>query len=203
MCWPMTLVYRSLHSRMTWLTSICLVATSITCVAAPAVNKSVIPRIAHIGSITLGTTTMEHLQTKFGTGLPFTGGHPRGAREWIITKSGCIVDADGFDYNQFGRVVDSFDVSQSNGYYTVDDPIAHVTIGSIAFLGAITPGMRKSAVEHELKLRHVTPYVETPSSITIEETGNVRVNSETTYTTWTARLFFTRGRLSDFELGCD
>jgi hypothetical protein len=48
--------------------------------SAGKIISTVIPATAQIGNVQVGVTTMEQLETRFGNGRAFTGGHPHGAR---------------------------------------------------------------------------------------------------------------------------
>jgi hypothetical protein len=189
-----------------------------TCAPVSAANTTVIPKIASFGIATVGVTTIEQLEAQLGPGRAYTGQHPRGAREWILKNSDWYIDADGFDYNQTGRVLNSLTVGESEGSDSSDsdgDPFAHVTRGSIVFLGSITLGMTEWKVKRLLKSHGVTTYKEAPLSaeqcgcqtvsgpaITITETGRAHLTSSDDYTTWTAEIVFERGRVAYIDLDC-
>jgi hypothetical protein len=173
-----------------------------TCALASAANTTVIPKIARIGVATLGVTTIEQLEAEPGPGFEYTGGRPRGGRAWVLKNSDWYINADGFDYNQHGRVVFSFAVGESDSSDSDGVPFASVTRGSVVFLGSITPGMTEWKVKRVLRSHGVTTYSQTPSAITITETGRAYLLSDIEYTIWTAEIAFERGRVRFISLRC-
>ncbi|MGO8678070.1 MAG: hypothetical protein ACLQVX_19680 [Limisphaerales bacterium] len=168
--------------------------------------SAVIPATGHIGSIQVGVTTMERLEDWLGKGRAFTGGHPRGAREWFLKQAGWYIYADGFDYNDAGRVMDSFEVSTRRFEVGAFDDTdrktrrASVDASKLTFIGGVTPGMARSQVRALLARNGIKPKA-TRNVITWKEKGHAR-NSNATFSTWTATLTFRHDRLEDIRIEC-
>ena len=175
---------------------------------AEASNRpKIVPAIAHIGSIQVGVTTMERLEQMFGKGLPITGGHPQGAREWISKQTGWVIFADGFDYCPTGRIVESFEVASDTagqGRSSFDDQDASIPHGSIrranlSLMDAIVPGMSRQAVKRVLIKKHIKVTMKR-DSLMCRETGHIRVDQNIVYSNWLARFSFEGGKLEDVRI---
>lgn len=116
-------------------------------IAAPTVPS--IPSIARIGNITTGSTTIEQLVRRFGSGRYIPGGHPTGGRSWHLKNARVLVTADGFYYNTAGgRIVDSLTVDAEHDKTPRGN---HKRDGGFTFMGVIHLGMKKEAALTLLK----------------------------------------------------
>ncbi len=114
-----------------------------------------LPIISHIGSVTLGVTTIDELEARYGKGLPCLGGHSDGARLWAVSGTNLRIWADGFDYSDKGRVVYSFVIDSDNGPVDKSIPIVSPKVADLAFLSRILPNMRMKEVRKILLQSHV------------------------------------------------
>ncbi len=175
--------------------------------SATNVPPMVIPATAQVGKVQVGVTTMEQLEAVFGKGRPFTGGHPQGAREWCSKPTGWCIYADGFDYNNTGRVVESFEISavriKAGSVFDADSKIRQTTVGKdeLAFFGGISIGMERSKAMDILAKRGIVPTL-AGNMITWSEKGHVHIDrpNEITYTNWTGRLTFRNNKLDDISI---
>jgi hypothetical protein len=175
--------------------------------AALNVPLTVIPATAQVGKFQVGVTTMEQLEAAFGKGRPFTGGHPQGAREWCSRPKGWYIYADGFDYNNTGRVVENFKIStaqiKAGSVYDTDFKIRWVTVGKneLAFLGGIAIGMGRSKAMDLLVKKGIVP-TRAGNVITWSEKGYVHIDrpNEITYTIWTGKLTFRDDKLVEISI---
>ena len=180
-------------------------------------SPTLIPATARVGKVQVGVTTMEELERLFGKGREFTGGHPRGGREWRSEPTGWYIYADGFEYKEANakeRMVESFEISvhrQEVGVSDDDDLKIHRTSvkkGQLTILGGITPGMDRATVIALLAKSGVQT-TQTNNLITWKETGHARVRGATpnygelTYTTWKGTLTFRRNHLEDIYIECE
>ena len=177
-----------------------------------------IPATARVGNVQVGVTTMEELERRFGKGRAFTGGHPRGGREWRSEPTGWYIYADGFEYKDGnmakGRMVESFEISahrQEVGGPDDDDFKIHRTSvkkRELKILGGITPGMVRATVI-ALLVESGVQTTETNDVITWKEKGHAHIydatqrHGELTYTTWNGTLTFRRNRLEDIYIECE
>lgn len=169
---------------------------------APAAPIS-IPKIARIAGFHVGYSTIEELEWRFGPGYAYTGGHPRGAREWLVRRAGWYLDTDGFDYVDRGRVIERFSLGRMT-FATKDVSIPNVRFSRRRFvwMGAVHPGMTDRQVLRVLKGRLSLP-VRKGGAWTWKSKGLMRVDSSTTYRIWTAKLSFAKHRLDDITVTVD
>jgi hypothetical protein len=186
--------------------------------AARISSPTVIPATARVGNIQVGVTTMEELERLFGKGRAFTGGHPRGGREWRSKQTGWYIYADGFNYKddnmEKGRMVESFEISvhrQEVGGPDDDDFKIHRTSvkkRQLTILGGITPGMERATVIALLAKSGVQT-TKTSNVITWKEKGHAHIydatqgRDELTYTTWKGSLTFRKKHLEDIYVECE
>jgi len=187
--------------------------------AAKISSPTVIPATARVGNVQVGVTTMEELERLFGKGRPFTGGHPRGGREWRSKQTGWYIYADGFNYKDDnlakGRMLESFEISvhrQEAGGPDDDDFKIHRTSvkkRQLTILGGITPGMKRATVIALLAKSGVQT-TETNNVITWKEKGHAHIydainkySDELTYTTWKGTLTFEQNHLADIDIECE
>jgi hypothetical protein len=181
-------------------------------------SPTVIPATARVGNVQVGVTTMEELERLFGKGRAFTGGHPRGGREWRSDQTGWYIYADGFEYKDGnlakGRMVESFEISmhrQEVGGPEDDDFKIHRTSvkkKQLTILGGITPRMERATVITLLAESGVQT-TETNNVITWKEKGHAHIydatqnHGELTYTTWNGTLTFRQNHLEDIDIECE
>ena len=180
-------------------------------------SPTVIPATARVGNVQVGVTTMEELERLFGKGRAFTGGHPRGGREWRSKQTGWYIYADGFEYkedNANGRMVESFEISvhrQEVGGPDDDDFKIHRTSlkkTQLTILGGIGPRMERATVIALLAESGVQT-TQTNNVITWKEKGHAHVRDakqnqgELAYTTWKGTLTFQQNRLEDIYIECE
>jgi len=181
------------------------------------ISPTVIPATARIGNVQVGVTTMEELERLFGKGREFTGGHPRGGREWRSKQTGWYIYADGFEYKDTEakeRMVESFEISvhrQEVGVSDDDDVKIHRTSvkkRELTILGGITPRMERAAVIALLAESGVQT-TETNNVITWKEKGHAHLHDATqnqgelAYTTWNGTLTFRKNHLEDIYIECE
>lgn len=186
---------------------------------ADSINSpTVIPATARVGHVQVGVTTIEELEHLFGKGRPFTGGHPRGGREWRSEPTGWYIYADGFEYKdgnmQQGRMLESFEISvhrQAVGGPDDDDFKIHRTSvkkGQLTILGGITPRMERATVI-ALLAKSGLQTTATDNVITWKEKGHAHIydatqnHGELTYTAWSGTLTFRQNRLEDICIDCE
>jgi hypothetical protein len=164
---------------------------------------TLIPVTGRIGDIRLGDTTIEHLESRFGKGKVVTGGHARGAREWVVKRYHCGIYADGFYYTDAGCVVDTFLLHKTDVDDEEDAEAVPISINrkKFAFMGGITLGMPQAKVMELLKKQKIKPVVK-KDEVSWKEKGYVRINNET-FETWTAKLTFRRDKLEAILIGCE
>ena len=180
-------------------------------------SPTVIPAMARVGKVQVGVSTMEELERRFGKGRKFTGGHPRGGREWRSEQTGWYMYADGFEYQDAKakeRMVESFEISvhrQEVGVPDDDDfKIRRTSVKKrqLTILGGITPGMARATVIALLAGSGVQT-TETKNVITWKEKGHAHLqdatqnHGELTYTTWKGTLTFRQNYLEDIYIECE
>jgi hypothetical protein len=159
-------------------------------------RERTVPPIARLAGVTVGVTTIERLESRFGPGLAYTGGHPQGAREWRIKRTHNYVDADGFDYHDDGgRVVDSMSISMSNGTVDVVSnkiPVTRVTLSRPALAGVIFLGMTEDEILRAIRGKLPAPAGRKTDTWKWEMKGRAYVNTvnHETFTDWTAEVHF-------------
>jgi hypothetical protein len=165
-------------------------------------SKGQIPPIAHIAGFTVGVDTIEKMETRFGHGSVFTGGHPNGGRSWMLKPIGWKITADGFDYNKRGRVISSFEVATLDELSDNAGPArASAPKHKLIFMNTIAIGMSRSNVLHLLKRKLPKPAT---AGQDLQWTMHGRAkNNNTTYTTWTAKLHFEHDQLDYIDVECD
>jgi hypothetical protein len=165
-----------------------------------------VPATGHIGTIQVGVTTMEQLERWFGKGRAFTGGHPHGAREWVLQKAGWYIYADGFDYSRAGRVLDRFEISTTRMEVgAFDDTLPKISRASLAraklaFVAGVAPGMARSQVLALLNQAGIKPTAK-GNVVSWEEKGHAP-NLSGSFSTWTAKLTFRRDKLEEIVVDC-
>lgn len=184
---------------------------------APAVcaepARDHIPVIAHIAGITVGHDTIESLTRRFGPGTKYTGQHPHGGRVWNVASLGAQVDADGFYYNRYGRIVDTLSVFSDLHGQPGHRRGRHRSGERMLFMGVISLGMTKAAVLRSLRRK-------LPPSRTLHDefwkgTGREELGwhmsgvAERTpsqpprFTVWDAKLLFEKNRLVGIDVACE
>ena len=177
--------------------------------SAPAGNdpSAVVPATGHIGTIQVGVTTMEQLERWFGKGRAFIGGHPRGAREWVLQKAGWYIYADGFDYSRAGRVLDRFEISTTRIDVGASDDTerkarrASLARTKLGFVAGVAPGMERSRVLALLNQAGIKPAAK-GKVVSWEEKGHTP-NLNGSFSTWTARLTFRHDKLENICIECN
>lgn len=146
---------------------------------------------------------MTDLERRLGRGLPYTGGHPQGARHWR-TSEGMRIKADGFDYrrNRDGYVVYELCIGASipgeiPGITTA--PVARITSRKIRFMTVVSLGMNRNEVLRLLRDRLPCASV-SENSLTYRTEGFFRLNDSDVYRKWIAVLSFTNDRLDHFDI---
>lgn len=161
-----------------------------------------IPAIAHIGGIVVGKTTIKEMEHRFGSGTAVVGGHPNGAREWISRQMGWWVYADGFDYNDSGRLAYSFEVAARPDDKEI--PIHSIPRYQMLFLNRIGIGAPRARVESSLWARHIPITAVTEDELTCEQHGYAPDGRHGSgYATWTATLTMENGRVTDIRIDCE
>jgi hypothetical protein len=157
---------------------------------------------------------MDEMERRLGEGMEYTGGHPHGAREWILRGTRWYVDADAFDWSSKqdasgkGRVV-IYVVSIGRKMLSVNAAVrsppmrtTQQTRRKLGWLGVIYPGVSKTYVLHAIRGRLPLPK-RAGNKWTWTSSGFVRVNHSQVYHTWTATLTFFKGRLDEIEVACE
>lgn len=181
-------------------------------------SPTVIPATARVGNVQIGVTTMEELERMFGKGRECIGGHPRGGREWRSKQTGWYIYADGFNYNDKGRMLEDFEISVHSqgpvsevGVPDDDDsktPQASVKKWQLTILGGIMPRMNRATVIALLAKSGVQTTAKN-NVITWKEKGHSHIYGATqnhdglTYTTWNGRLTFWHNHLEDIDIQCE
>ncbi|MFI5386781.1 MAG: hypothetical protein ACHQ50_11750 [Fimbriimonadales bacterium] len=115
------------------------------------------PEIATAAGITVGKTTIQGFERRYGKGLVLTGGHPRGAREWYDETSHVLIDADGFYFTPpEGRkeVIDSLSIEwMAERDCERKVPRIRLKQSQLGFLAKLKPGMSSSRIEGILHLK--------------------------------------------------
>jgi hypothetical protein len=171
-----------------------------------------IPMIAHVCGIVVGQDTIQHMEHQLGTGAYMPGQHPTGGRAWFIDNLHILVNADGFDYDSNGEIVDK--LSMSIGERQSDRRLKPSTAPAsrIAFLGGVLPGMSNQEVFKRFK-----PLLPAPKAVIDPywtRTGNTEFRwqvpgkstndalGQTRFTSWTACLLFHNATLVEIEVSC-
>jgi len=176
-----------------------LIASAPAGDAQMASTKTSIPKIACIGKIQIGCSTQEDLARHWGEGKTITGGHPNSGRLWRVKGTPWVLHADGFEYSKRGLVVDGLDVYEDLKA-GADAPYAKLAKSDFAWCGGIWPGMSQQKVMQILKRKSLRITL-TQDGCEICAKGFYALQSSMDpLRTWTARLIFTNGSLSQLTL---
>jgi hypothetical protein len=172
--------------------------------------RDAVPAIARIAGAWVGRDTVERLEHRLGPGLHYTGQHPHGGRSWVSPSTHLWIDADGFDYNDRGRILNTIDLSLDDGQ-SADPHVpripARVRSRSLAFMGMVLPGMSRAQVLRLLRNRLPPPKAEA-SALTWEMRGWATIHPPrpdmrgTEYRVWDAQLRFRKDTLTDICVSC-
>ena len=169
-----------------------------------------IPPIAKLCGIQVGYDTMERLEAVLGPGLPMLGGHPLGARRWRVPALGISIWADGFYYDEDGRVADQLWIWRPASPDDLDIPIAHLLPAQARFMGAVTLGMTRRQVLAALCSRLPPPRISRAllpflpgDTWTWNSPGFFRINAGNVCRSWKATLTFWRGKLDEIDIDVD
>lgn len=168
-------------------------------VPAAVGSANAIPEMARIMGIRVGFDTMERLERILGPGLPYTGGHPRGARQWRSKQTGWYINADGFDYNGVGRVADQVSISRQGFVDDKHTPVVNAPARTLRFMGVVSLDDARSAVLIKLRNRLPAPMVK-GDSLVWHAAGHYEVAPFTQWNLWTAELSFRAGRLDTIQM---
>jgi hypothetical protein len=167
-------------------------------------HQQYVPRIAQVGHVTVGVTTIEDLERQFGKGEKLLGGHPHGARGWISKQTGWYVYSDGFDYNDKGRVVSIYSVGIPERPLTSRElsKASSIPKNLLMFMNTICPGTSRARA---LAAIHGLPATIKNQEVTLTSVsnGSILLKSNIKYTKWTAILGFTRSRVSSIKVECE
>lgn len=158
------------------------------------------PKIACAASITVGLTTVNGHDRRYGKGLVMTGGHSGGARCWYDATYGVEVRADGFNYSSSGEVIDGMEVEWTDRASS-QAPIIHTPKVHGGLLNLLHKGMSPSAVAKALRLP--------TANEAIRQSGLIRYSSKLgnkdndRFTTWNLNLHFQANQLTGFGIEAD
>ncbi len=160
-----------------------------------------IPAIARIAGIRVGYDTIEEMEQRLGAGMAYTGGHPQGAREWRIWGTHWYVDADAFDYNGRGTVLDYAIISESPvGLGSPPRfprcPTTRRTRRKLGWLGVVSPGFSRAQVLHAIQGRLPVPKRQGDKWTWTARGFERLTSSQEPYVTWKATLVFRKGHLT-------
>lgn len=161
--------------------------------------KTVIPKIADIGGIKVGYSSMKELETRLGQGKPITGGHPNGARVWRVKDTSWVISADAFDYSQRGAVVDSFAITESS-MLGADAPYARLAKDDFAWLGKIKLGMDEDRLLEALKRTSLVTTKDTDGWLVKAKGWSPLMSPPTPLQEWTARFTIKEKSLTEIRL---
>jgi len=160
-----------------------------------------VPGIARIAGVAVGQSTVEDLEHALGPGLPYTGGHPNGAREWRVRQPDCYIQADGFENNGRSRMIDSVTITTRSATGDPKVPWVSLPRGRLRFMGAVELEMKRSQVLAALKGKLPPPQASGQDLIWTAKRA-VRVNQDKAndLDAWSARLRFRRDRLVEIRI---
>lgn len=184
-----------------------LLATALA-TASEAKNtatKKAIPKIACIGRIQIGCSTQEDLAQRWGEGKTISGGHPNSGRLWQVTGTAWLLQTDGLEYSKRGLVVDSLTVYGDSERFAGPEllgavPRTRLAKSDFTWGGEIWLGMSEDKVRQILK-RKAWPLTPAKDGCETSAKGFYAMQSRVDQLrTWTARLVFTNGWLSQLTL---
>ncbi len=125
-------------------------ALALTCALQRPV-KIMPPGLATADGITVGLTTVQQFERRFGKGAVHVGGHSDSGRNWYDGAHHLCLDADGFDFNaRSEEIIDCLSVqfdSKSKG------PSIRVNSNKPGILEKLRPGMSRSQIEQTLNIK--------------------------------------------------
>ncbi|HLJ57377.1 MAG TPA: ankyrin repeat domain-containing protein [Chthonomonadaceae bacterium] len=162
-----------------------------------------VPAIARLLGVRVGWNGQGRLIRRFGDGTHSLGGHSGGTVTWHTVAPPGYIASEGFNYNGEGEVLENLDWD-SGPAVDHGTPTARRLRPRSGWLGTVDLGMTIAQV------RQLTAGVLPPPAIagpvwTWRAHGFVRPNARQydVYTTWTAELTFSAGRLGGIHLACD
>lgn len=161
-----------------------------------------IPKMADLAGLRVGYDTRQSLDRRLGPAHVSIGGHPRGVHEWRSRQTGWGLHTDAFyDNGSGGTVIDSLSVFVPQRDLAAVLPRANLPARQMRFMGLVSPGMDEAEVLRLLKGKLPPPQTAGDSLIWVAK-GEHRFNSLNHYVfkTWTAKLRFEHGRLSEIEV---